>query len=354
MPSPTTPQTNPSKKIDVVICSGDFISGVTSWAFRLRKAFDKHPRFKISLLNCLNTTQTTGNFDAITPTPKAFKAHLKDLDNPIVIPNYFWDLFHSCRQLRNEGKALTLIGYCRSDSKAEYYDPLEKVADLLSHIFAVSSECKTKLKQSLPSHLQIPITVLPTGIEIPQTLDRSWQTAPLRIAFGGRIEQKQKRVNDLIPLLDELYRSKVDFTLSIAGAGRPMHALEEQLKKRDKESRVQIKGKLLPDEMPGFWREHDIMLSLSEYEGTSNSMLEAMAAGCVPIVSETKSGTRGIITPGENGFTFPIGDIERLAELIRNLYSLSQLSRSAQAKAKEFSMQKHASSFEHVLEKSIR
>jgi len=38
-------------------------------------------------------------------------------------------------------------------------------------------------------------------------------------------------------------------------------------------------------------------------------MLEAMAHGCVPVVSDVASGTREVIADGENGYVFPIGDV---------------------------------------------
>ncbi|MCH6255237.1 glycosyltransferase family 4 protein [Puniceicoccaceae bacterium K14] len=340
-----------SKKIDVVICSGDFISGVTSWAFRLRKAFLGNSNIRIHVINCLNTTETVGQFDAITPTPELFKTFVSKLNSPVVVPNYFWELFNVCEKLKHQGHALKLIGYCRSDSEKEYYEPLKKVAHLLSHVVAVSPECAEKLSHHLPIDSRIPITILPTGVEVSETLDRTWQTFPIRIAYGGRIDQEQKRVYDLIELVDQLYRQSIEFTLSIAGAGREITALEKRLKAKDPENRVHVIGKKSPGSMPQFWREHDVMISLSAYEGTSNSMLEAMAEGCVPIVSKTQSGTNGIIEYGKNGFIFPIGETKELTGITKMMcpQSISRIGKEAFAKAHNYSIRKYVQEFERIL-----
>ena len=56
----------------------------------------------------------------------------------------------------------------------------------------------------------------------------------------------------------------------------------------------------------------------SEYEGTSISMLEAMAEGCVPVITRV-SGAETVIRDGENGFCVNIGDMEMMSQIIRTL-----------------------------------
>jgi hypothetical protein len=70
--------------------------------------------------------------------------------------------------------------------------------------------------------------------------------------------------------------------------------------------------------MAKVWRSADIFILASRYEGTSIAMLEAMAQGCVPIVTRV-SGVAGVIQPGQNGFWVPIGDMSGMAHLIKML-----------------------------------
>ena len=347
-----TPKTNPNA-VHVVIASGDFISGVTSWAFRLRDAFKDHSYIRIHVLNCLNTTSEVGQFDAITPTTEAFIAYLHKFPNPIVIPNYFWDLMDVCIDHKRSGPPLRIIGYCRSDSEEEYYLPLSKRAASLDHIIAVSPECKASLETYLSTSCHPNISVLPTGIWVPKQLERTWQTDPIRLAYGGRIESNQKRSQDIIPFIKELYRAEIPFVLSIAGAGRFIETLRTQIDEADPENRVTILGRILPQNMPAFWKQHDVMLSFSEYEGTSNSMLEAMAQGCLPVVSNTRSGQKGIIENGVTGVVVPDNDLRKMVrsigELADSLVNCCIMGTAAHHACSPFTMQQHASVFSNIV-----
>jgi glycosyltransferase involved in cell wall biosynthesis len=66
------------------------------------------------------------------------------------------------------------------------------------------------------------------------------------------------------------------------------------------------------------WREFaksDITLSISAHDGTPNSLLEAMAFGCLPICGDIES-IREWITPGENGLLVNPSDPKMLAAAI--------------------------------------
>ena len=58
-----------------------------------------------------------------------------------------------------------------------------------------------------------------------------------------------------------------------------------------------------------------VYVSTSLADGTSISLLEAMAAGLIPVVSDIDAN-RPWITHGEDGFFFPAGDSQALAEQI--------------------------------------
>ncbi|NQT93006.1 MAG: glycosyltransferase family 4 protein, partial [Lentisphaerae bacterium] len=60
------------------------------------------------------------------------------------------------------------------------------------------------------------------------------------------------------------------------------------------------------------------LLLVSAYEGTSVGMLDAMAHGCVPIVTAV-SGTREVIEPGTNGFLVPPDETIRMVQPIARL-----------------------------------
>jgi L-malate glycosyltransferase len=64
----------------------------------------------------------------------------------------------------------------------------------------------------------------------------------------------------------------------------------------------------------------DIFISFSSFDGISNSLLEAMACGLVPVVAELPQ-LHEWIRHGWNGYMVPQRDIKRLAEAIYFLYN---------------------------------
>ena len=78
---------------------------------------------------------------------------------------------------------------------------------------------------------------------------------------------------------------------------------------------VLLPGQATYADLPGFYRSADLYLAATHSDGTSISLLEAMACGCPVLVSDIP-GNREWVTPGENGWLFPAGDADALAQAI--------------------------------------
>lgn len=76
--------------------------------------------------------------------------------------------------------------------------------------------------------------------------------------------------------------------------------------------RVSMPGQIGFQELPRYYRLADVYVSASHSDGTSISMLEAMACGRPVIVSDLP-GNREWITPDKEGWLFPDGDWRALA-----------------------------------------
>jgi glycosyltransferase involved in cell wall biosynthesis len=107
----------------------------------------------------------------------------------------------------------------------------------------------------------------------------------------------------------------------IAGAGSERGNLERQVKNLNIGSSVQFLGWVRHEEMPRLLSEADIYVSTSLDDGTSVSLLEAMASGAFPIVTDIPSN-REWISDGGNGFLVPIDQerflAKRIVEAFRN------------------------------------
>jgi glycosyltransferase involved in cell wall biosynthesis len=69
------------------------------------------------------------------------------------------------------------------------------------------------------------------------------------------------------------------------------------------------------DDLPRFYRLANLYVAATHSDGTSISLLEAMACGCPVLVSDIP-GNREWVTPGENGWLFPVDDANALAQAI--------------------------------------
>lgn len=92
---------------------------------------------------------------------------------------------------------------------------------------------------------------------------------------------------------------------------------------------------LLPNqthlEMAELFRKAQVTTSITTHDGTPNTLLEAMACGCFPIVGDLES-LREWIEDGSNGFLVDPGDASALAEAILSALDQDQL----RAKARQY------------------
>lgn len=342
-------------RVPVLVAVSPGVSGVVSWALRLHRALEDHPGYEILLLWCRAQEPPPGRPGLAAPCREDAYRVLSAVGCGIVVPNAAFDLLDICGELNRLGHGLSCVGFCRSDSEEEYYAPLEYYEPLISQFVAVSPECAQELSRRLP-HRTGDIATVPSGVFVPERLDRSYRTQPIRIAYGGRIAQRQKRVMDLVPLVERLIERKLDFVFDVAGDGPDLPALTRAMQGVAHGGRVRFLGRLTPEEMDHFWAEHEVFVQTSDYEGTSNSMLEAMAHGVVPVVTDAGSGIAGTIDAGRNGHAVPVGDMDRmadvLAELAANAERLREMGAAAHGSAGRFSMKSCAARFVEVLDRA--
>lgn len=74
-------------------------------------------------------------------------------------------------------------------------------------------------------------------------------------------------------------------------------------------------------------KDYSMFVSSSDFEGMSNSMLEAMALGLPCVCTDCPAGgARAVINDGENGLLVPVGDSEKLYLAMKRVVEDEQLS----------------------------
>ena len=213
---------------------------------------------------------------------------------------------------------ISIISVIHSDNKS-LFDAHMMLQDYIDKVFGVSQRICEHMKKlySFNSNQYY-------FKEQPITMNRKCKkeykdiTKPLVIGYAGRIVRQAKRADLLPAFIELLEESGIDYFFQIAGEGECLEKIETFIQKNDLSNKVQLLGRLPKSEMDSFWKRQDVFVNISEYEGTSLSMLEAMSYGCVPVVTDV-SGAREFIVDGENGYICPVGAIEEIAECIKAL-----------------------------------
>jgi glycosyltransferase involved in cell wall biosynthesis len=110
----------------------------------------------------------------------------------------------------------------------------------------------------------------------------------------------------------------LDTRIAICGDGPERNSLERRISELGLEDRIDFKGRLGAEELATELRSADLYVSTSRSDSTSVSLLEAMACGLPPVVTDIPAN-REWITDGENGLLFRPGDPESLAGALRRM-----------------------------------
>ena len=100
------------------------------------------------------------------------------------------------------------------------------------------------------------------------------------------------------------------------------------------------------NEMPGYYAASDVFVSIPSSDATSVALLEAMACGVAPVVSDLPSA-REWIKNGENGYIVPARDPEALAKAIVRLLK-DEVTRKLFIKRNLFLIEEKANHHKHM------
>ena len=112
-------------------------------------------------------------------------------------------------------------------------------------------------------------------------------------------------VSLLIRSIPMVLREEPKTRFLIAGEGPDRENLEKEAENLNLGGTVQFLGRIPHEEMPTLLSQADIYVSTSLFDGISISLLEAMASGAFPIVTEIPPNQEWIVND-QNGFLVPV------------------------------------------------
>jgi glycosyltransferase involved in cell wall biosynthesis len=139
---------------------------------------------------------------------------------------------------------------------------------------------------------------------------------PLRLLIVGSGEHKGGR-----PVLAALAQKGEELRPSITFVGVERSTVFGRALERDAAAyggQVRIIPPVPHREMPGLYAGHDALLLWSSADAFGLVVLEAMACGIIPVVSD-RAGVSALITHGVTGFVVPFGDAAALRTTLRTI-----------------------------------
>lgn len=135
------------------------------------------------------------------------------------------------------------------------------------------------------------------------------------IGAVGRVEP-QKRFDLLLEAFASLRVRHAHVKLLIAGDGSRLGALADQARRLGLGDSCRLLGNRT--DIVDLHHAFDVFVQSSDYEGTPNAVLEAMALES-PIVATSAGGTAEIVRHGIDGLIVPPGDSRALADAIERM-----------------------------------
>jgi glycosyltransferase involved in cell wall biosynthesis len=191
--------------------------------------------------------------------------------------------------------------------------------------FLVSSDVVTVLSSAeLTAYrafdARINVHLVPNAIDPVGLADqrRSYNTdEPLKLVYVGRLV-RTKGLFEVIEALAELKGAGRKFSLAIAGEGPDQRELMFTIEEAGLAHCVRFLGGVFAAKKRQLWLDSDLFVFPSYMEGLPYSLLEAMAAGCVPVTTPV-AAIPDVMRNGEHGLFVPVKDAAALAAAVAAL-----------------------------------
>jgi glycosyltransferase involved in cell wall biosynthesis len=155
--------------------------------------------------------------------------------------------------------------------------------------------------------------------------NRSWEPQ-YGVDIVAQAFVKASQVNDKLRLL-------------LPGSGSQQEKIKQILQDGNVINKVVFAGQVPNTELPDYYRAADLYISASHTDGSSVSLMEALACGLPAAISNIPSNLEWV-SPGEEGWLFNDGSVEQLSALMQKLdlekVNLAVMQIKARRKAEKF------------------
>jgi glycosyltransferase involved in cell wall biosynthesis len=182
--------------------------------------------------------------------------------------------------------------------------------------------------------------VFPWGVDLQRFSPKPWpsETKPSFTIFCNRAWEPRYGVDVLARAFVRLAKNRPEVSLILLGGGSQAQSLRQIFEQGGVSERVSFPGQIPNHDLPRYYHMADLYISPSHVDGSSVSLMEAMACGLPCLVSDIPANKEWV-QEGENGWLFPDGDAQALAgkieQVLANRSRLIEIGQAARRTAEQ-------------------
>ncbi len=136
--------------------------------------------------------------------------------------------------------------------------------------------------------------------------------------YSNRILSENYNIDEVVRFFKKITSKNKDARLIISNEGSMRKKLEQLVKELQLDDRVSFVGFISLEEQVSLYKKAQFYISIPASDSTSVSLIEAMAYGCIPVVSDIPANKEWI-SEGINGIYFnPQTDHLKITEILNN------------------------------------
>jgi glycosyltransferase involved in cell wall biosynthesis len=197
---------------------------------------------------------------------------------------------------------------------------------VLQHATYFTSDCEVTRKKAIQYGMsQNRTVVFPWGVDLEHfsPSNAKVQSKNGFTLFCNRSWESRYGVDVLAKAFTIVACSRPDVNLLLLGDGSQRQVICKILNSSDVNNRVTYAGQVSQRDLPRYYQMANIYISPSHVDGSSVSLMEAMACGLPCLVSDIPANQEWI-TDGVNGWLFPDDDANALAGRILTILGNSE------------------------------
>lgn len=282
------------------------------------------------------------------------RKYLKKQIPDVVIP--FTEGVYCFTILSLLGTGIPIIASERLDPAA--MSPTRKVLKRLLLPYADWLVVQTQsIKEYFPKSIQKKTSIIYNPVNdsvfnLPSLQGRAGERLNRIISVGRLYPQKNQEM--MIRAFAKVADEFPDWQLVIYGEGPLRAELEFLVSSFKLQDRVLLPGRT--EHVVEELRKSKLFCMSSDYEGMSNSMIEAICVG-LPIVTTDVSGVKELLDNEKNGVIVPCGDVDKLSktfsELMNNERLMEEYSKNSYSKRELFRIDSIVNQWEHLIHQAI-